>query len=174
MTPLLSPAELAIYVRMRCIEDDGCLLWQGAMSNRNRPVFRLACCGTRDPRVVLWTDDGRVLIDGYVFAPPHCDDRCIAPAHQRYMTRRQAVQAAARAGRLSSGARHSAAIRTAMRTRPHVVLDEAKVAALRARYAETGNAAQVAREFGIDHTHAHRIVHNKAWRVATPFSGLGR
>ena len=61
-----------------------------------------------------------------------------------------------------------------MRQRAHVVLDEAKVAALRARYAETGNAAQVAREFGIDHAHAHRIVRNKSWRVATPFSGLGR
>jgi len=168
--------QLAAYVRGRCKLDShtGCLLWVGAVSRCGTPVFRLrGFYHSRSPRRLLWEADGRETKDNFVFVKPKCDDRCIEPSHQHYITRRQAVKMAAKAGLLSSGAKHAVAIRDGCRKRPHVILNEQKVAAMRARYAEVENAAQVAREFGIGHALAWRVVRNKAWRQTTPFSGLG-
>jgi diadenosine tetraphosphate (Ap4A) HIT family hydrolase len=51
-----------------------------------------------------------------------------------------------------------------------VKLNEEIVARMRARYNECGNAAQVAREFNVNHTHAHRIVRGEAWRELSVWS----
>jgi hypothetical protein len=167
-------AELGVYVVGRCRRDDACLLWPGAVNTGGRPVFRMACCGTRDPRVVLWTASGRKLKHGHVFSKPSCGEmRCLEPAHQRYMLRTEAIQHAARLGLLSSGLRHSAAIRAGqIRRGKGPKVPEQTVQAMRARYAETANAALVAREFGVHHSYAHRIVKNQARRITTPFDGL--
>jgi hypothetical protein len=167
-----SQAELVEYVRSRCVQDDDCLLWQGAMNNHGRPVFRLVGSGTRDPRRVLWIAAGRKLLKGRVFAKPRCNERCIAPEHQLYVTRAKAMLLASQDGRLSCGVRHVVIAQAAARKRPSAKLTAEIVAAMRARYAETGNAALVAREFGINHAHAHRVIRNKAWRTVTPFSML--
>jgi hypothetical protein len=164
-------AILADYVIERCRRepDTGCLVWAGAVNNCGRPVFRLACCGTRDPRRILWEAQGRPFDPRHVFVEPQCADghRCIEPSHQSRMTRRQAAR---RPGVMSSGARHSAAIVEACRRRPHVRLTLETARAIRARYIETGNAAQVAREFGIGHAHAHRIATNQSWREPSPWA----
>lgn len=161
--------DLAKYVRSRCCRDGECLLWQGALNSSRLPTFRLQGTGTRDPRRVLWEAAGRKLLPGYVFARTDCDERCIEPNCQVYLPRRAASVRAAAAGRLSQGLRHSIAVRRGMAKRLDIRLNEQIVAAMRARHAEIGNAAQVAREFGLDHAHTHRVVTNKAWRRATPF-----
>lgn len=172
-SPSQYPSEnLVDYIRGRCHHDPvtGCLVWRGAINNCGNPVFHLRCCGTRDARRVLWQADGRPFDAGDVFVEPlKCAEgrRCIAPAHQKRMTRREA---AGRPGVMSSGPRHSAALTAASRRRKHVRLTMDIARAIRARYHETGNAAQVAREFGIDHAHAHRIARNQAWREASPWS----
>lgn len=164
--------ELAAYIRDRCRVDGDCLLWMGAVNQRGTPVFRMKCCGTRDPRRVYWEASGRELKHGHVFLKPACDERCLEPAHQHHVTRRRSAQIAAKQGRMSCGAAHALAIRNAIRSKPHVILSEEIAAKLRERYAEIGNAAQVAREFGYSHSLVHRVVRNQSWRATTPFSGL--
>lgn len=163
--------NLAEYVISRCRRDDatGCLIWPGATNNNGTPVFRLACCGMRDPRRILWEAAGLPFNRRHVFVEPQCADghRCIEPTHQRRMTRRQSAQ---RPGLMSSGPQHSAAVLAGLRKRPHVRLTLDIARAIRARYNETGNAAQVAREFGIDHAHAHRIGTNQSWREPSPWA----
>jgi hypothetical protein len=163
--------NLAEYVIGRCRRDPdtGCLIWSGAINNCGSPVFRLACCGTRDPRRILWESSGRPFKDGHVFVEPACADghRCIEPSHQQRMTRRQSAR---RPGIMSSGPRHSAALLESSRSRAHVRLNLELVRQIRARYAEIANAAQVGREFGIDHAHAHRICTHQSWREPSPWA----
>jgi hypothetical protein len=163
--------NLAEYVVGRCRRDaaSGCLVWSGAINNCGRPVFRLACCGTRDPRRILWEAAGRPYNPRHVFVEPPCADGhlCIEPSHQKRMTRRQSAQ---RPGIMSSGARHSAALLSAARRRRHVRLSLDIVRQIRARHAEIANSAQVAREFVIGHAHAHRIVTHQLWREPSPWA----
>lgn len=163
--------NLAAYVHSRCRvdADSGCMVWVGATNNSGSPVFRLCCCGTRDPRRVLWEAAGHDFDASMVFVEPQCADghRCIAPAHQQRLTRRQAAR---RPGMMSSGRAHSAALLKSARAHPHVRLNLELVRQMRARYAEIGNAAQIAREFSIDHAHAHRIVTNQSWREPSPWA----
>ena len=171
----MSPSELGTYVRMRCVEDEGgCLIWKGALNNNGQPVFNLRCCGTRDVRRVMWKAAGRKIIPGYVFAKALCDDRCVLPAHQRHVSRAEAMQQASADGRLSTGALHSMRVTENSRKRKHVRLTMDIARQMRARYAETGNAALVAREFGVSHSHAHRVVRGEWWREVNPFAGLMR
>ncbi len=173
MTPL-SPAELLIYLRSRCAidEDDGCWLWTGAMHRNGIPSLRLHgvdCCG-RNARAAAYFWSGGVRIAGRVFARPPCDERCIRPEHQRYVTRREAMALAQAAGRLSAGRRHAAAV-IAVRRRGRTIDDE-RVAAMRERYAQTSNAALVAREFGVHPSYAHRICTYRARAEGNVFAGL--
>lgn len=164
------PASLVDYVMGRCRTDPdtGCIVWRGAVNNSGRPVFRLSCCGTRDPRRVLWEAAGHPFIEDHVFIEPSCLDgkRCINPDHQKRWTRRQAGR---RPGVKSSGPKHSAAVTRGARKRANVRLTMEIARQMRARYHEIGNAAQVGREFGIPHAYAHRIVRNQAWRETTPW-----
>lgn len=162
--------NLVDYVIDRCRKDPdtGCIVWAAAVNNSGRPVFRLACCGTRDPRRVLWEAAGLPFIESHVFIEPKCIDgkRCINPDHQRRMTRRQAGK---RPGVKSSGPRHSAAVARGARKRPTSILTMEIARQMRARYHEIGNAAQVAREFGVAHAHTHKVVRNQMWREPTPW-----
>ena len=159
--------DLVAYVMARCTAEDGCLLWP-----TERPVFRLNCCGHQSPREVLWKATGRPMRDGYVFARPRCDARCILPEHQAYVTRKSQMQRAAKAGRLSAGPAHAAITTVNARRRPTVVNSIEKAKAMRARYAELGDAAQVGREFGVKPNYAHAIVTGRAWREPSPWAGL--
>lgn len=162
--------NLVDYVIGRCRKDPdtGCIVWAGAVNNSGRPVFRLACCGTRDPRRVLWEAAGLPFVEAHVFIKPACLDgmRCINPEHQKRLTRKQAGR---RPGVKSRGPSHSAAVTRGARNRRNVILSMEIARKMRARYHEIGNAAQVAREFGIAHAHAHRIVRNQMWREPTPW-----
>ena len=163
--------DLVAYVMARCHAEDGCLLWNGAMRRNGVTHFRLACCGHRNARVVLWEADGRALKRGHVFARPKCDARCIWPAHQSYVTRKNQMERAVAAGRVASGPALSA-IRIVQARRLSTVNSIDKVRAMRARYAEIENAAQVGREFGVSPNYAHQIVTGKAWREPSPWAGL--
>ncbi len=155
----LSQAELLIYLRNRCVlvEDDGCWIWTGALNDHGTPSFWLrgADCFGRNARAAAYFCSGGVKVKARVFARPLCDQRCIRPEHQLYVTRRVAMALAKKAGRLSVGHAHAAAV-IAARRKSRTVTDDV-VAAMRQRYATTGNAALVAREFGVHHSYAHRI-----------------
>jgi hypothetical protein len=165
--------DLVAYVLARCtIDDGGCLLWRLAVNNDGRPVANLRGFGMLDPRRVMVEAKVGPLPPGRLVLTPACHPRCVEPTHAETITRKGLAQRLAREGRLASGPLVSARMRKLARSRPHVKLDEDKVRALRQRYAETGNAALVAREFGISHSHAHRVCTHVWWRETTPFSGL--
>lgn len=155
----LSNAELLIYLRHRCVveDEDGCWVWTGALNDHGTPSFWLrgTQCFARNARAAAYFCSGEVKVKGHVFARPHCDERCIRPEHQIYVTRRAAMALAKAAGRLSAGYLHAASVIAARRKNRKVTDDV--VAAMRQRYATTGNAALVAREFGVHHSYAHRI-----------------
>jgi hypothetical protein len=163
--------DLVEYVRARCVIDDGgCLLWQLALNGDGRPVANLRGVGMLDPRRVLYEAAYGPLRRGRLVLTPPCHCRCVEPSHVETMTRKGLSRRLAAEGRLSSGSVHGVRMRKVARAASHVKLDERKVKALRQRYAETGNAALVAREFGISHSHAHRVCTHVWWRETTPFS----
>ena len=165
--------RVVAHVRSKCSRDGNCLTWTMGLHSNGRPVFGLSCCKESDPRMVLWIAAGNERKPGYVFAEPECGVLCLEPKHQLYMPRGEAMALAAARGKMAAGAKwRTAKAMNAARSRRHVVLNWEKVRAMRARYAETGNAKQVAEEFGVKHQHAHRVVRNQAWREATWVSGL--
>lgn len=167
----MTAPDLAAYVLARCETDDGgCLLWTRAVNSDGRPVANLRAVGMIDPRRVLFEARFGPLPPGRLVLTPACHPRCVDPAHAETMTRQGLSRRLAAEGRLASGAALSLRMRKVARAHPHVKLDEQKVRALRQRYAETGNAALVAREFGISHSHAHRVCTHVWWRETTPFS----
>lgn len=163
--------DLVGYVRARCaVDDGGCLLWKLALNGDGRPVANLRGVGMIDPRRVLYEAAYGPLRRGRLVLTPACHPRCVDPSHAETMTRKAFSLRLAAEGRLASGAAVSVRMRKIARAHPHVKLNEEKVRAMRSLYAETGNAAQVAREFGISHSHAHRVCTHVWWRETTPFS----
>lgn len=166
----LKRAEMLDYLRARIEVEGDCWLWTNAMS-RGYPVMnsrRLG--GHQSPRVAMWLAMGKRIREGYKLATPECDCRCINPAHTRELTHKKIFQLASKRGRLASGATQRAATLKINRKKPHVKLNPEIVRAMRARYAETNNAALVSREFGVAHAHAHRVVTGKLWNETNPFS----
>jgi hypothetical protein len=169
----MTPAQIRDYIFCRClVNDDDCWIWQGALNSTGVPVFMLrALGGTRNVRAVAWLAAGRPLRQGRVFAVPECDSRCCNPEHMRYVTRREAMRLASARGTLSSGPRHAAAILPSRRASAMLLTAET-VRQMRARYESTANAALVAREFGVSHSHAHRVCTHRAWRQPSWVNGL--
>jgi hypothetical protein len=63
------------------------------------------------------------------------------------------------------------AVLRACRSRGHVRLSLEIARAMRARrYRKVGNAAQVAREFGLRHAHTHRVLTNQLWKETNPWT----
>lgn len=149
-----------------CIKDGACLLWTGTMS-AGTPRVRLNGGASRSARAAMWVASGRELEPGKVHAEPHCDARCLTPAHQRHITRKQIRE---ESSRYSSGAAHSLARRRVVAV--NAKLDRSSAMKLREIFAETGSYERAAEPFGVTRRHAYRVVKNKVWRETTPFSGL--
>lgn len=176
MSAALSGGELIEYARQRsCCDPDGCWLWRGAVAGGSgRPI--MGTPGDR-PRVqlvqrALWnaSHPGTCLRPAQIILMACGERRCVNPAHIRIGNRKTAMQLASARGSLSSGVRHRMAVLSARRKRSHVRLTIELVHAMRSRYAETGNAAQVGREFGIHPAHAHRVVTHRSWREPSPWA----
>lgn len=168
---LSATVDLEKYLLRKCKpQGDGCLVWIGAIL-RNAPVINLRGLKTRSVRQLLWAKRGRVLRSGWIFCRPDCHAHCVEPQHQCYRSRSLVMRDAAKSGgKLDNEARRIALTRYARANRSS--LDAETVARMRERYDETGNAAQVGREFNVDHRSAHAILRHKRWRATTPFSSL--
>lgn len=162
-------AYLARHVKDRCRRDGDCLIWTMRSTNHGKAVLNLRVFRNMCPRKILWRSAGKKVVPGWVFSAPDCDPMCIEPKHQIHQSRRDAARLAAKRGLFSSGARHSLAIRKGRKSGRLVYSDE-QVAAMRARYAETGNCRQVAREFKVNPAYALRVVRNELRKVNTVFS----
>lgn len=176
MTAHLTGGELIEYARQRSrVEPDGCWYWRGAIAGGSgRPMMGLRGVRPRSQSVqrVLWQalHPGWTLRHDQVVQMTCGELGCVHPEHIRIVSKKEAMRQAAAAGKLSRGVRHSLAVTLACRAREHVRLSLDLARQIRARYRETGNAAQVAREFGVHPAHAHRIVTNQAWREPSPWA----
>ena len=173
-------AMLVSRIRSRSLIDGECWIWTGAFSNRGRksrgkpvPVFALPNRGGLvGARRIAAQSLGRDLPPGKVVSTRCGNWQCVNPEHTIVWTREKAAEAAKKRGAYPTLA---TAIRLrAARSNLNVLIDMETARMIRQRYAETGNAAQVAREFGIKHDHAHKIARGKLWAEPNPFSGLAR
>lgn len=92
------------------------------------------------------------------------DPLCLAPRHLLARKRSQIVRKATARTRGFNPRKLAA-----NRRKAHVTLTMEKARAVRARYTEIGNAAAVAREFGISPQRAWAIATNLAWREPPMF-----
>jgi hypothetical protein len=163
-------AAMAAYVLARCRRDDGgCLIWTGAMNSAGLPAARCRAYGSFNARRVLWEQERGPIPRGRVVLTPVCDARCVDPQHVECVSRSVMSKRLAAEGRIG-GAAFGLLMTPTARRRKHVKLDMDKARAMRRRHAETGNAAQVAREFGVSHSHAHRVCTGVWWREASPWA----
>jgi len=169
--------HLGRYIRARSIveEDTGCWLWRYCVNCRDGtgvPVATLP--GTRKATTVRKLSAvvaGRWLSE---IVATSCKERlCVAPEHMLPCTRAELARTMVKDGRILTGPTFSARRLAAARAKAHVVMTIEKARAVRARYAEIGNAKAVALEFGLKHDHAHKIIRGKLWREPSPFQGLG-
>lgn len=169
--------HLGRYIRARSIadEDTGCWIWRYCVNCRGGagvPVATLP--GTRrnvTVRKLAAIAAGKQLSEA---VRTSCGERlCVAPEHMVPCTRAEIARWMVSAGKVATGPTTSARKLASARARPHVHMTLEKARAIRARYAEVGNAKAVALEFGIGHAHAHRIIRGKLWREPSPFAGLG-
>lgn len=160
--------NLAQRIHRRCHLDGECMVWLGCTNNNGLPRGNCREAGSYDPRRVLWVDSGRTLIKNGVFLRPLCDNElCIAPAHQDHRSRKQASKWV---WKMNTGIHHRIVTTESNRKRANVKLTMEIARAMRARYAECANAAQVAREFGVKHDHAHKVCRNRAWKEVNPWT----
>lgn len=158
---------LADRIRSRCRVDGDCLIWRGCVNNHGTPAGHNRELGNYQPHRILWIESGRPLKRNGVFTHPVCDnDLCIAPKHQVHLTRKEA----AKMWQMNGSVAHKLRTTEANRKLPHVKMTMEKARAIRQRYAEIQNAAQVAREFDIRHDHAHKICRNKTWQEVSPWA----
>jgi hypothetical protein len=162
--------KLTDRIRSRCAVDDECLLWKGATTSNGQPWAGGNVDGVRrnySPRKLLWLEAGGVEVKHGVFMLPVCGhSRCLTPEHQRYTTRKKADAE----WKMNTSPQHRISTTRANRAKPSTKLNLELARRIRARYLETGNAAQVAREFQIHHSHAHRIGRNQSWAEVTHWS----
>lgn len=150
-----------------CRKDDDCLTWRGHVNNNGQPVMWRRVNGTLCPRFALWLESGRDRAPRHVFMRPSCDNElCINPEHQVLVSRKEA----SKEWNMNTSAVHRIRTTEANRRRGRSNMTMELARAIRQRYAEVQNAAQVAREFDIRHDHAHKICRNKMWAEVSPWA----
>jgi hypothetical protein len=163
------------YLRDRCREDtdSGCWHWRLSMNNRARggipvmsmPGSRRNITVRRLSALLAGCSPGRRVV------VCSCESNdCVRPEHMVALTRRQLTKKMLADGRIGRGPTRSAKKLAAARSKPHVRLSMDIARAMRARYSELANCKAVALEFGVHHSHAHRIIRGLLWREPSPFA----
>lgn len=154
-----------------------CWIWQGCLNNRGRDSGGGVPCmqlpnrgGSRPARRVAALVAGKTFRDNQVVVSTCDEPRCVNPDHMRVVSRSEAARLAIKRGTFKKGLPPSARRLAAARSKPHVIASMQLARAIRARYAEVGDALAVSKEFGIKHDHAHKIIRNKLWVEASPFA----
>jgi hypothetical protein len=159
--------------RHATIEDDSdpCWKWFGALTGKSsHPCMGVGRKSKYVRRVIYEALHGVKLTRRDVMVT-RCDNAdCVAPDHLERISRKQMMRRMRQRGTLSRGPRHAATAAIGARKRATIKLDWPKVHAMRALYAETRNAAEVARRFNVCHSHAHAVCRGKWWREATPWT----
>lgn len=98
--------EISQYIRLRCVEDGGCLRWYTKAKTavrRRHPLFRFP--GDRKPqlarRALFEAEKGRPIRPGHSLAPGCGDDCCILPEHQKELSAPQVSRLGARVAKKS-------------------------------------------------------------------------
>jgi hypothetical protein len=170
MTPyekLLARVRVRVHVEV----EDECWRWRGAVNGgASTPCIGWGrrCVAVRRVMYELLHDVRLTRRDCMTSTCGRPD--CVAPEHMERVNRRELSERMRLRGTLSVGLRHSLAVTESARRRRHVKLSLERARAMRARYQETNNAALVAREFGVSHAHAHRVVRGDWWREPSPWA----
>lgn len=141
-TPEMSDAE-RFALKGYIVDDSGCWIWQGTIGAGGYGVLKTQG-GKPDKahRVSYRIHVGDFPIGAHVMHS--CDNPpCVNPDHLTIGTRSANMQD------MWDKRRHPST--------PRVIAEETRVA-MRKRYQEVKNAAQVAREFKVSITHTHRII----------------
>jgi hypothetical protein len=168
-------AYLREHIRHRCREDadTGCWHWRMSFNNKaGDGVPVMAMPGSRrtvSVRRVSAGLTGVALGARVVVCTCECFD-CVRPEHMRVLSRRQLTRQMMAKGLIATGPTRSAKKLAAARAKPHVRMSMEIARAMRARYLELANCKAVAAEFGVLHSHAHRIIRGELWREPSPFA----
>lgn len=143
----------------KCFEEGDCWVWGGSMSSDGRPLWNTThkrCIPVR--RLVLELRSGRPMPAGR-YASCTCNTRgCVW--HAVALTRSQHMKKAGREGRLG-GPKHAAALALAKRRTGK--MNPEKVQRLKQMREAGATYHQLAAEFQIHFSLAHRICTGKAW-----------
>lgn len=146
-------------ITAKCYEEGDCLVWGGSMSSDGRPIWHMTHKRSVPVRrLMIELREGRPLLAGH-YASCSCTTRgCVL--HAIELTRSDHMKKAAKNG-LIGGPKHSAALALAKRRTGKMSAEKVE----RLKQMREGGATyhQLAAEFQIHHSLAHRIVHGKAW-----------
>lgn len=148
-----------VQITARCYREGDCLIWGGSLSSDGRPLWNMTSKrGVPVRRLVIELREGRPLQAGF-YASCSCTTRgCVS--HAIALTRKEHMLKASREGRIG-GPKHATAL--AMAKRRTGKLNPEKVKRLRAMREAGATYHQLAAEFKIHHSMAHRICTGKAW-----------
>lgn len=145
----------------RCEPDGDCQVWKLSMSSDGRPLWRFDQKGRQFPvRRLMWElEHGRPMPLGR-YACAACDTYgCVV--HVKALTRSEQMLAAAATGAVG-GPRHSAALAKARR-RMSTKMNPEKVERMKQRRLEGATYPQLAIEFNVHTSFAHKVCTGRAW-----------
>lgn len=158
----MTQPSLVARIKARCIEDGGCLLWQGMTTPAGMPKLDR----TRTARRALWeAEHGEPVPQGMLLTPTCGHKLCMR--HLEPMTPKDSKAVAAARGAYKSAARVRKRVQT---VRARSRYSEEVVEAI--RQAETPQEAS--ERFGVSLPYAYAIRSGQARApLTTPFAGLG-
>ncbi len=162
-------------IKARCAIDprSECWEWQGCVQANGYGRIRVGRKTHYVHRLMLELKLGAPVKRGLETCH-ECDNRrCCNPEHLFAGTRAVNVRDMVSKGRHSHGARHSLAVREALRMRPWVKLTMDKARDIRGRLAAGEDRAPLAAEFGVDVSLIGQIARGRIWKeVGGPLSAL--
>lgn len=150
--------ELLGTIMARCIDDAGCLVWQGARNNAGHPVMRLQGRAMLVRRVVYELTVGPIAPGAKLITTCGCPG-CVLGKHAIARSHRGMMQYASRQGRLASPLR---TLKTAQAMRRKSRWSDADIEAFRNA---PGSVLERAERFGMSPTYAY-LVHRGEARLA--------
>lgn len=156
--------------RCRVDSDTGCWHWTQARTADGYPLIAINALGVNPyyvHRLVYLIEVGPLNSRKHVIRTCWNND-CVAPAHLRALSPKQAAALAERRERRLRGA---LATMARLRAKPRKLTRE-KVREIRARLDAGATQVSLAREYAVSTSLIHQIARNKSWREATPFVPL--
>lgn len=157
------------YIRLRCVEEGECWIWQGATNQTGHPIMKYPGrpCGT--VRRLVLEAIGNAPAPRQPTVNTCGDPLCVSPAHTKKSTIRQVAKQAAKGGAWQSMERRMK-ISAAKRKTSKLSIEQAN--AIRMSEETT---AELAQRFGVDRSYIKAIRAGKVMHdYRNPFSQLMR